>query len=622
MMSTGENVKFRSTPNQEIARPLSTYDNLNNEPKMNGTTACKNEAIERSEHVNEFPFSGISFRFDELKQPNQNTTPTIHSSNGYDNINNNNYKLHRNNNQNVNNSPQFNGNDVNQIRSNQVHTVTTIAQNHSSSSSSSSSTTSSSSSSSSSENSYKHSSQHYANLAGNPIANRGNNKPVHSVAKSQFLGLHKTSDDNEPNITIESRTNGGATKQSLEKNSQDERDNTGESSTVSEEEPLLNSYGGRIATNGLNRTPNSTQYQNVPSNSSCYGQNQIDDANECTCMCKEDSDPGTEIRQYESDRYKCNGCLNRNSGGAPISVIPISSMNVPTCSKTVDLASCATSMKPAKPTTLDTSSSFRLNQSPLSQAVYMSTTVPQNIKGCNIMGSHLPTRNSLRHSRMLVVVRRRNPLNIRHPNSVKYLFNFHVLIGLAVSCLGLWLCWWAPSTSARDNPYWSGLILMLSGILGIIVLAFKPRPRQKPLRQHFITFLRINSTLVTFIAAVCTFVASSFAIFHLTNIAIADCRPVNILVESSACTCRFDGISTNGTVAGIPKADAEIFNGSYYRDLSCNEVMGPFKYILIASAILNFIGFLLCFTLLILLCMRQKPVKRVPYSSASSRHRL
>lgn len=32
----------------------------------------------------------------------------------------------------------------------------------------------------------------------------------------------------------------------------------------------------------------------------------------------------------------------------------------------------------------------------------MSTTVPQNIKGTNIMGTHLPTRNSLRHSRMLV----------------------------------------------------------------------------------------------------------------------------------------------------------------------------------------------------------------------------
>lgn len=107
---------------------------------------------------------------------------------------------------------------------------------------------------------------------------------------------------------------------------------------------------------------------------------------------------------------------------------------------------------------------------------------------------------------------------------------------------------------------------MLSGILGIIVLAFKPRPRQK-LRQHFITFLRVNSTFVTFIASICTFVASSFAIYHLTNILSpqADCRPVHILVDSSACTCRFDGISANATAIGVPKADAEILNGSYYR---------------------------------------------------------
>lgn len=32
----------------------------------------------------------------------------------------------------------------------------------------------------------------------------------------------------------------------------------------------------------------------------------------------------------------------------------------------------------------------------------MATTVPQNIKGQNIMGRHKPTRNSLRHSRMIV----------------------------------------------------------------------------------------------------------------------------------------------------------------------------------------------------------------------------
>lgn len=167
-------------------------------------------------------------------------------------------------------------------------------------------------------------------------------------------------------------------------------------------------------------------------------------------------------------------------------------------------------------------------------------------------------------------------MNIRHPNLVKYLFNFHILVGLGVSCLGLWLCWWAPSTSARDNPYWSGLIvskrhskidanlqfktphflqLMLSGILGLIVLAFKPRPRQK-IRQHFITFLRINSTFVTFIAALCTFLASSFATFHVAKILspMAHCGPVNILVDSSACNCYFDGPS-NATATGTPKED-------------------------------------------------------------------
>lgn len=57
------------------------------------------------------------------------------------------------------------------------------------------------------------------------------------------------------------------------------------------------------------------------------------------------------------------------------------------------------------------------------------------------------------------VFRRRNPLGIRHPRTVKYLFNFHILVGLIISSLGLWLCWWAPSTRARENPYWSGLIV-------------------------------------------------------------------------------------------------------------------------------------------------------------------
>lgn len=40
-----------------------------------------------------------------------------------------------------------------------------------------------------------------------------------------------------------------------------------------------------------------------------------------------------------------------------------------------------------------------------SQANCLSTTVPQNIAATNIAGRHTPTRNSLRHSRMIVLSR-------------------------------------------------------------------------------------------------------------------------------------------------------------------------------------------------------------------------
>lgn len=43
----------------------------------------------------------------------------------------------------------------------------------------------------------------------------------------------------------------------------------------------------------------------------------------------------------------------------------------------------------------------------------MSTTVPQNIKGQNIMGRHKPTRNSLRHSRMIVTSKHFQGENLR-----------------------------------------------------------------------------------------------------------------------------------------------------------------------------------------------------------------
>lgn len=339
-MSSNDKINFRSSPSNEIARPLSTYDNLNTtgahdaktivtsaETESNGNTSTM-----ENKNVNEFPFSGISFRFDELKQLQQNNA----SLNGYDNLDNNNYKSNVNNNHNISDNPnkQYNNiNGCNQMRSTQGHTVTTIAQNHSLSALSSSS-----GSTSSSSDGFRPASLHFDDLTGN----RNSNKPVHSAAKSQFFGLHK-SDETGNNSRMAGTSNAA-------KRLQDDRENTGESSTVSDDEPLLNHFSNRIVATTSNHPSSSTsQYQNIPSNSAFFGQNQIINVNACTCS---DGDAATEIQQYDS-RQTCRNCLRSSTVNESMSGVPNSMANI-------DIASCSTSTKQI---TLDLGSSYRLSQS-------------------------------------------------------------------------------------------------------------------------------------------------------------------------------------------------------------------------------------------------------------------
>lgn len=91
------------------------------------------------------------------------------------------------------------------------------------------------------------------------------------------------------------------------------------------------------------------------------------------------------------------------------------------------------------------------------------------------------------------------------------------------------------------------LQLMLSGILGSIIMIFKPI-QQKKLRQFFIQLLRISSTIVTFIAAICTLFAAYFALtFLITFLSpTTNCAPSELLVTSSPCKCTY-GQSIWGT---------------------------------------------------------------------------
>jgi hypothetical protein len=128
--------------------------------------------------------------------------------------------------------------------------------------------------------------------------------------------------------------------------------------------------------------------------------------------------------------------------------------------------------------------------------VYMSTTVPQSIKGINIMGRHKPTRTSLRHSRMIVINKNfqsqhKNSLNIKCAILARIFLILQIIIGVALVTMGLYLLVWAPHTRIKDNPYWSGIMLVLSGILGLYLLSYKRTPLHR-LKENFFMFVKVR----------------------------------------------------------------------------------------------------------------------------------
>ncbi|XP_066995201.1 sarcospan [Anabrus simplex] len=218
-----------------------------------------------------------------------------------------------------------------------------------------------------------------------------------------------------------------------------------------------------------------------------------------------------------------------------------------------------------------------------SQANCLSTTVPQNIIGANIGGRHAPTRNSLRHSRMIVlsrtgkVPRKYQPPVLRHHKLGTALAALQTLMGLAVSTLAVWLLLWAPNLRLRDIPYWSGAPLLLSGIFGLVLLCCcrKDYPGQ-PLGICMFSVKVISVTFAVLAAFAC-FCACVFALLHLVFLARMSCEPAHVL--NATCICRSGGEETaaNGTTQRM----------YHYADLNCPEVENILTVILIGSCAAN-----------------------------------
>uniref|UniRef100_A0A182NVF1 Uncharacterized protein n=1 Tax=Anopheles dirus TaxID=7168 RepID=A0A182NVF1_9DIPT len=277
------------------------------------------------------------------------------------------------------------------------------------------------------------------------------------------------------------------------------------------------------------------------------------------------------------------------------------------------------------------------------QAVYMTTTVPQNFtkNASTLIGRHKPTRSSLRHSRMLVVNKAvpvryppGNSLNLYHLRLCRALMILLILIGLMLNVIGLGIMVWSPSTSTKDNPYWSGLILILCGALFLVLFEFKRgrtgtdkagnhnvsrlHQQQSPWREHCFHFLRVNALIVLLLTIFFTMLAFIYALIHTTNLSADGLRcepPFTFNVNSSMCVCTIDTRTDGATTAdGLRQANdstGAYFNGvdanvpegvirMEFRDFNCNEVHSIWYYVMTVSTVLNSVGCLLAAIFLVI----------------------
>ncbi|KAK4876933.1 hypothetical protein RN001_009439 [Aquatica leii] len=228
---------------------------------------------------------------------------------------------------------------------------------------------------------------------------------------------------------------------------------------------------------------------------------------------------------------------------------------------------------------------FERARSP-TQVHLLNTTVPQNIGIRSLSERHEPTRNSLRHSRMIVMSRSGKvpkkclPLVLIHHKLAKGLTGLQILLGFALASLSLWLLLWAPNIRQRDNPYWSGISLLLSGICGLILLGCCKVDSPRTPKGYFLYSFKILSIFLSVTAGATCLTACIFAVIHLISLSTMTCAPLNQL--NATCFCKVGSI--NDTALPLP------VKSYHYSDLSCPEVNNILSILVIFSSGTNGIG--------------------------------
>ncbi|KAF5288225.1 hypothetical protein FQA39_LY03993 [Lamprigera yunnana] len=228
---------------------------------------------------------------------------------------------------------------------------------------------------------------------------------------------------------------------------------------------------------------------------------------------------------------------------------------------------------------------FERAKSP-TQLHLLNTTVPQNIGVRNLGERHEPTRNSLRHSRMIVMSRSGKvskkclPLILIHHRLANGLAGLQILLGFALVSLSLWLLLWSPNIRPRDNPYWSGVSLLLSGVCGLILLSCCKLDSPRVSKGYFLYSIKILSIFLSVIAGATCLTACIFAMIHLITLSSMTCTPIDQI--NATCYCKVE--TANSTLP---------VKSYHYIDLNCVEVNDILTILIIFSCATNGIGGLL-----------------------------
>uniref|UniRef100_A0A8D8V3X7 Sarcospan n=1 Tax=Cacopsylla melanoneura TaxID=428564 RepID=A0A8D8V3X7_9HEMI len=277
-----------------------------------------------------------------------------------------------------------------------------------------------------------------------------------------------------------------------------------------------------------------------------------------------------------------------------------------------------------------------------SLAYTLNTTVPQCLRGSVTPERHVPTRSSLRHSRLIVlkqsskVPHKYLPPIIRYHRVAKKLVILQFCLGIVITCLAVWLVRFCNTLYARDTPYWSGIPLILAAISAYILLYCCRKEYPGMHLNCYIFLYKVSSICLSLLASMLCFTAAIFCLFHVTFLSYSICNdtlrtvdtdstsiksygtvPSNIQMDSihsnvdsvprrmvnssttgfnsktiPSCSCEAHTTGVNSLVKTMLQMTTPEF---LYRGVSCTSIRSELTFVMLCSGILNGIAGIVLF---------------------------